>query len=82
MKKIRLLIHTFTILFLLIIFSSCVDHDAPVVKNFNVQRIGSCEYLVSRNAYGNVMSHKGDCNNLIHKPQIIVVRDTIYLPLK
>lgn len=80
MKPIKLLLTTFAIL---IIFSSCIDRGAPiVVRNFNVQKIGSCEYLVSRNVYGNIMSHKGDCNNPIHKPQIIVVHDTIYLPLK
>lgn len=76
MKSIKLLV---TILFL-IIFSSCIDRDAPiVVRNFNVQKIGDCEYLVSRNGYGNTMTHKGDCNNPIHKPQIIVVRDSSIL---
>src|SRR5574344_400028 len=42
----------------------------------DVQIIDGCEYVVSHNSYGNVVSHKGNCNNPIHKQ---VIHDTIYV---
>jgi hypothetical protein len=43
--------------------SSC--YKATVVEE--VQIIEGCEYLVSRNAHGNGLTHKGNCKNIIHK---------------
>ena len=66
MKKLIL------VLFVSIIAFSC--NTAHVSEE--VQIIDGCEYIVSRNSYGNVVSHKGDCNNPIHKT---IIHDTIYV---
>lgn len=50
-------------------------------RKFPIAKIGACEYIVSNNAHGNLYSHKGDCNNPIHRNicDTLVVRDTLYL---
>jgi len=45
------------------IISSC--NTASISDD--VQVIEGCEYIVSRNGQGNVLSHKGNCKNEIHK---------------
>jgi len=42
----------------------------------NVTKVNECEYIISHNLDGDILSHKGDCNNPIHK---LVVHDTIYI---
>lgn len=50
-------------------------------KIFPIDKIGACEYIVSNNAYGKLYSHKGDCNNPIHRNicDTLIVHDTLYL---
>ena len=31
------------------------------------QNIEGCQYIVTKNSYGNGLTHKGNCNNPIHK---------------
>lgn len=31
------------------------------------QNIEGCEYIVTKNSYGNGLTHKGNCKNTIHK---------------
>jgi len=64
----------FFILLVMCCFSSCNSGKANLVTE--IQVIDGCEYIVSKNAYGNVVSHKGNCNNPIHKQ---VIHDTIYV---
>lgn len=54
--------------------SSC--YNGKGIISTEVQIIDGCEYIVSKNAYGNVVSHKGNCKNPIHKQ---VIHDTIYI---
>ena len=70
--KIRTLIFTLlTVIFL----SSCEENDAANVST-EIQIIDDCEYIVSKNGYGDVATHKGNCNNPIHYE---VIHDTIYV---
>lgn len=45
----------------------------------NIQEIDGCEYIVSENGYGNIVSHKGNCKNPFHNK---VIHDTIYVVVK
>lgn len=47
-----------------------------------IQMIDDCEYIVSSNSYGDIASHKGDCKNVIHKCNAVVIHDTIYVVAK
>ena len=42
-------------------------YDTGTMRKIYVVEIDGCEYFVSQNAYGNVYSHKGNCNNKFHK---------------
>ena len=64
----------FFILLVMCSLFSCNDGKGRI--SADVQIIDGCEYVVSRNSYGNVVSHKGNCNNPIHKQ---VIHDTIYV---
>ena len=35
-------------------------------EEYKIREIDGCEYIESRNAYGDVLSHKGNCKNPIH----------------
>lgn len=63
----------FVCLFLLF---SCTD------KKEEFKLIGDCQYIIFKNSYGNIGTHKGDCTNPIHKCNDIVIRDTIYVAVK
>ena len=47
--------------------------------SLNIQEIDGCEYIVSENGYGNIVSHKGNCKNPFHNK---VIHDTIYVVVK
>ena len=64
----------FFILLVMCCLFSCSDGKGKTSSD--IQIIDECEYIVSRNGYGNVVSHKGNCNNPIHKQ---VIHDTIYV---
>ena len=36
-------------------------------RNVNIAVIEGCEYFVCFNSSGNILCHKGNCSNLIHK---------------
>lgn len=36
--------------------------------------IDNCEYFYSRNAYGSSVSHKGNCNNIIHTNKVTTIQ--------
>ena len=57
-------IYVFTYI-LLVVFtvSSCNTADI----SYEVQTIEGCEYIVTKNSYGNGLTHKGNCKNEIHK---------------
>ena len=75
---------TFLVLILLLGLFSCegdygvhrVSSINNTVTHFTIVTIDGCEYIQSHNGYGNILAHKGDCKNPIHKP--VVVHDTIY----
>lgn len=72
--SILALTKTFFILLVMCCLFSCNDGKSKI--STDIQIIDGCEYIVSRNAYGNVVSHKGNCSNPIHKQ---VIHDTIYV---
>ena len=72
--SISVLTKVFLILLVMCCLFSCNNEKGKISSH--VQIIDGCEYIVSRNSYGNVVSHKGNCNNPIHKQ---VIHDTIYL---
>jgi hypothetical protein len=72
--SILALTKAFFILLVMCCLFSCNDGKGKI--STDVQVIDGCEYIVSRNSYGNVVSHKGNCNNPIHKQ---VIHDTIYV---
>ena len=61
-KKISYAIY---IVLVAVFITSCND-GKPNLSN-TTTNIDGCEYLVSINAYGNSMTHKGSCINPIHK---------------
>lgn len=67
MKKLTVIFYFLTLL-------SCVGNKASV--SGDVQEIDGCEYIISRNGHGNIVSHKGNCKNPIHYN---VIHDTIYV---
>jgi hypothetical protein len=72
--SILALTKAFFILLVMCCLFSCNNGKGKI--STDVQVIDGCEYIVSRNSYGNVVSHKGNCNNPIHKQ---VIHDTIYV---
>lgn len=50
--------------------------------NTKDELIGNCQYIMFKNAYGNIGTHKGDCTNPIHKCNTVVIHDTIYVAVK
>jgi len=72
--SILALTKAFFILLVMCCLFSC--NNGKGKKSIDVQIIDGCEYIVSRNSYGNIVSHKGNCNNPIHKQ---VIHDTIYV---
>jgi hypothetical protein len=74
--KTSILIQTkaFFILLVLCCLFSCNNGKANL--GTEIQEIDGCEYIVSKNGYGNVVSHKGNCKNPIHYK---VIHDTIYV---
>jgi hypothetical protein len=71
--SILTLTNIFFILVAMCCFSSCDNTNDLVVET---QLIDGCEYIVSRNIRGDVVSHKGNCNNPFHNK---VIYDTIYV---
>lgn len=69
------------VLFIMCLFLISCDIDEYGSSKIcrNTQIIDSCEYLVSVNGQGNVITHKGNCKNPIHYK---VVHDTIYIEIK
>lgn len=66
MKKLILntrLSHVAYLLLVAGIVSSC--NTATTAKESQI--IEGCEYIVSKNSYGNSLTHKGNCNNPIHQ---------------
>ena len=55
----RNLVIIFAILFSTI-FTSCVDQN-PKIKEYQIQTIDSCEYIVSYWSKSRTMTHKGNC---------------------
>jgi hypothetical protein len=54
----------------IIIVLICVSFLVSCQKATNsdeLQIIDGCEYIVTRNGQGNGLTHKGNCNNPIHK---------------
>lgn len=66
-------IRAFFVLFVVCFFSSCSTRAS---LSQEVQVIDGCEYIVSLNSCGNIMSHKGNCNNQIH---VKTIHDTVYV---
>lgn len=64
--KIKLLIFAIVIAFI----AGCEQkNDSEYIEQFKITRIGNCQYLEHSNReYNNYcFTHKGDCNNPIHK---------------
>jgi len=55
----RNLVIIFAILFSTI-FTSCVDQN-PKIKEYQIQTIDSCEYIVSYWSKSRTLTHKGNC---------------------
>lgn len=72
--SILALTKAFFILLVMCCLFSCNNGKGKI--STDVRIIDGCEYIVSRNSYGNVVSHKGNCSNPIHKQ---VIHDTIYV---
>jgi hypothetical protein len=53
--------------------SSC---ETEKVLYQEIRIIDGCEYIVMNNAYGDSMTHKGDCKNKIHKCDCVEQSDT------
>ena len=61
---------------LLLLFSCEVRED-----NYGTYKMDDgCDYIIDRN--GSIVTHKGICNNVIHKCNTVVIRDTIYVVVK
>lgn len=55
------------ILICVMFFAGCDGCDMYSHKaKYNIERMDGCEYIVSHNAYGNILTHKGNCDNPIH----------------
>lgn len=50
---------------LLVVFTVSSCNKASISDE--VQTIEGCEYIVTKNSYGNGLTHKGNCKNEIHK---------------
>ena len=64
----------FLMLIIICGLSSCNNGKANLSSK--IQEIDGCEYIVSINTYGNLVSHKGNCKNPFHNK---VIHDTIYV---
>lgn len=59
--------------------SVCTPREYKAKIGTNIQEIDGCEYYVSHNGYGNIITHKGNCKNPIHYN---IIHDTIYVVVK
>lgn len=64
----------FFILLVMCCLFSCNNEKAN--SEIEIREIEGCEYIVSKNGVGDVLSHKGNCKNPIHYK---VIHDTIYV---
>ena len=61
MKKLSYVFY----LVLATVFTGCNDGKSNISSS--ITTIEGCEYFVNENAYGNSITHKGNCSNPIHK---------------
>ena len=57
---------TFAFAYVLLVAGTISSCDTARTSD-EVQIIEGCEYIVTRNSYGNGLTHKGNCKNEIHK---------------